>query len=77
MDRLDQEVQAPRLEYLAARLRYVIDEQEHGVSWVDRALADLSKAAGTPLPGPLRAFGRRVLEFPKHYHDLHAIGVTP
>ena len=73
MDRLDQEVQAPRLEYLAARLRYVIDEQEHGVSWVDRALADLSKAAGTPLPGPLRAFGRRVLEFPKHYHDLHAM----
>jgi len=58
---------------LAARLRYVIDEQEHGVSWVDRALADLSKAAGTPLPGPLRAFGRRVLEFPKHYHDLHAM----
>jgi len=28
-----------------------------------------------PLPcrcSPLRAFGRRILEFPTHYHDLHA-----
>ena len=44
----------------------------YGVSWVDRTLADLSKVAGTPLPAPLRAFGRRILEFPTHYHDLHA-----
>ena len=72
-DRLAREVPAPRLEYLTARLRAVIDEHEHGVSWVDRTLADLAKAAGAPLVGPLRAFGRRVLEFPTHYHDLHAM----
>ena len=72
-DRLGRGVPAPRLEYLTTRLRDVIDKQQHGVSWVDRTLADLSKAAGTPLPGPLRAFGRRVLEFPTHYHDLHAM----
>ncbi len=49
-----------------------MDQQVYGVSWVDRTLADLSKAAGTPPPAPLRAFGRRILEFPTHYHDLHA-----
>ncbi len=73
VDRLGRDVPAPRLEYLTARLRDVIGRQEYGVSWVDRTLADLSKAAGTPLPGPLRAFARRVLEFPTHYHDLHAM----
>ena len=73
VDRLARDVPDPCLEYLAARLRGVIDEKEYGVSWVDRTLADLGKAAGTPLAGPLRAFGRRVLEFPTHYHDLHAM----
>ena len=73
VDRLRLEVPPPRLDYLTARLRNVMDEQEYGVSWVDKTLADLSKAAGTPLPGPLRAFGRRILEFPTHYHDLHSM----
>lgn len=50
-----------------------MDQQVYGVSWADRTLADLSKAAGTPRPAPLRAFGRRILEFPTHYHDLHAM----
>ncbi len=76
VDRRCREVQAPGLEHLIVRLRNVIDQKEHGVSWVDRTLADLSKAGGTPLPGPLRAFGRRVLEFPTHYHDLHAMART-
>ena len=73
LDRLALDVPAPRLEYLTARVRHAMDDHEYGVSWVDRTLADLSKAAGTPLPGPLRAFGRRILEFPTHYHDLHAM----
>jgi len=33
----------------------------------------LSRAAGGPLPPALRAFARRVLEFPSHYVDLHPV----
>ena len=76
VDRLSEEPPPPRLEYITARLRIAISKQEQGVSWVDRALADLSRALGTPLPGPLRAFGRRVLEFPTHYTDLHAVAAA-
>ena len=63
----------PRLPYLTERLRTAIDKQAQGVTWVDKALADLSRAAGAPLPTPLRSFGRRVLEFPTCYNDLHAM----
>jgi AraC-like DNA-binding protein len=73
LDRLGGDVPAPRLEYVTQRLRGIIDQHEYGVSWVDRTLADLGKAAGTPLAGPLRGFARRILEFPTHYHDLHAM----
>lgn len=63
----------PRLEYLTNKVRAVIDKQAHEASWVDRALADLSRAAGMPLPPALRSFGRRILEFPTHYTDLHSM----
>lgn len=71
--RRSRDVPPLRSEYFAARLRGMIDVQEYGVSWVDKTLADLGKAAGSPLVGPLRAFARRVLEFPTHYQDLHAM----
>jgi AraC-like DNA-binding protein len=73
LDRLTVDVPAPRLEYVSQRLRGIIDQHEYGVSWVDRTLVDLGKAAGTPLAGPLRGFARRVLEFPTLYHDLHVM----
>ena len=76
MDRRGGDVLAPRVEYLSARVRGLIDERGNGVSWVDKTLADLGKAAGAPLVGPLRAFARRVLEFPTHYYDLHAMAQT-
>jgi len=63
----------PRLDYLTRRLRALIDKQAHEANWVDRALADLSRAAGAPLPATLRSFGRRILEFPTHYTDLHSM----
>lgn len=72
-ERTEHEVPPARTEFLAARLRHEIDKQAQGSSWVDKCLADLSKAAGHPLPQPLRAFGRRILEFPSHYTDLHAM----
>jgi|GEM_PF-1040182 hypothetical protein len=61
-----------RIVFLTSRLQTVIDEQAQGASWVDKCLADLN-GAGTPLPMPLCAFSRRILEFPTHYEGLHAI----
>ncbi|MFP3947547.1 MAG: helix-turn-helix domain-containing protein, partial [Longimicrobiales bacterium] len=40
---------------------------------VNTLFRDLTAAAGRPLPGPLRGMGRRVLEFPSRYSDLHAM----
>ena len=48
-------------------VRYAAELDE----FIDKCLADLAKAAGTPLPMPLRSFGRWILEFPTHYNDLH------
>lgn len=62
-----------RIDYLTRRLSTSIDKQAQGGTWVDKCLADLSKAAGAQLPLPLRAFGRRILEFPSHYSDLYAM----
>lgn len=42
-------------------------------TWVDLYLRDLGRAAGQPLPAPLRGLGRRVLEFPARYPDLKAL----
>lgn len=48
-------------------------ESSAGRSWADAPLAELSRAAGCRLPLPLRAFGRRILEFPVRYTSLHAM----
>ena len=80
LERWSDELPLPRLDFLTGRLRGLIERSAHEASWVDAALADLSRAAGARLPRPLRAFGRRVLEFPLHYTTLHPVakgcGVT-
>ncbi len=62
-----------RSEYLTERLRVLLDRAGTDATWVDRSLADLTKAAGAQLPPPLRSFARRVLEFPVHYTTLHTL----
>jgi AraC-like DNA-binding protein len=64
---------AGRVGFLAGRLRSLVDREATTASWVDRTLGELGRAAGAPLPRALRAFGRRVLEFPSHYVDLYPL----
>lgn len=71
--RLREELPPPRVDHLATRLRELIEREACEVTWVDRTLGDLGRAAGAPLPAGLRAFGRRVMEFPCHYVDLHRL----
>jgi AraC-like DNA-binding protein len=74
------ELTRPRVDFLATRIGALIEPSASEATWVDVALADLSRAAGARLPTPLRAFARRVLEFPSHYTSLYpvskACGVT-
>jgi AraC-like DNA-binding protein len=72
-ERRTEELPLPRLDFLTRRLSVLIERSAHDASWVDAALADLSRAAGARLPLPLRAFARRVLEFPIHYTSLHPL----
>lgn len=72
-DRRSYEVPPQRVQHTADRLRVLIAQHTLGPTWVDRTLADLSRAAGARLPGALRSLGRRVMEFPLHYADLHGI----
>jgi len=62
-----------RIEWMKRRIRELVGREAWDVSWVDRALSDLGRAAGMPLPPTLRTFGRRVMEFPSHYDDLHPL----
>ena len=62
-----------RIEWMGMRIQELVTREAWEVSWVDRALSDLGRAAGMPLPPALRAFGRRVLEFPSHYDDLYPL----
>jgi AraC-like DNA-binding protein len=79
-ERRSEELPLPRLDFLTRRLQGLVERSAREATWVDTALADLSRAAGARLPLPLRAFARRVLEFPIHYTTLHPIakscGVT-
>jgi AraC-like DNA-binding protein len=59
-----------RVEWMAARLRGVLEREAGETNWVDRTLGELGRAAGAPLPPALRGFARRVMEFPSHYDDL-------
>ena len=70
------ELPAGRVDWLGDRLRGVVERSAGEVSWVDRALSDLSRAAGTQLPPVLRGFARRVMEFPSRYDDLHPLAET-
>lgn len=75
-DRRGARILRSREAYATDRLRGLLRE---GVSpsWVDQAFRELSLAAGAALPIPLRGFGRRVMEFPSRYDDLHGLsGVT-
>ncbi len=62
-----------RVDFLTSRVEGLLEKQSGDATWVDRTLGDLSRAAGSALPAPLRAFARRVLEFPSHYADLHTM----
>jgi len=62
-----------RIQWMARRIREMVGREAWEVSWVDRALSDLGRAAGMPLPAALRGFARRVMEFPSHYDDLHPL----
>lgn len=63
----------PRVRFFAGRLRFLVEHEATPAVWVDRTLGELSRAAGAPLPRALRAFGRRILEFPSHYADLYPL----
>jgi AraC-like DNA-binding protein len=73
VERRGREIPPPRVEFAAQRLAMLVPRDSGSPTWVDRTLADLSKAAGTRLPTPFRAIGRRVMEFPVHYADLHGL----
>jgi len=67
------EVPRPRVEFFATRLAALIEGSATAATWVDAALADLSRAAGARLPTPLRTFARRIMEFPGRYTTLHDV----
>jgi AraC-like DNA-binding protein len=67
------EAPLPWVDFLTRRLQALVERTAADATWVDAALADLSRAAGTRLPGPLRAFARRVMEFPTRYTSLHEV----
>ena len=75
-ERRDAELPVGRVNWLGDRLRSVVERRAGEVSWVDRALSDLSRAAGTQLPPALRGLARRVMEFPSRYDDLHPLAET-
>ena len=70
-ERRTDELLVPRLEHLTRRLRVLVERPAVEATWADSALAELSRAAGRQLPPPLRAFARRVFEFPSRYTTLH------
>ena len=72
-ERRERDLPAGRVDWMTDRLRSVVERRAGDVSWVDRALSDLSRAAGTPLPPALRGLARRVMEFPSRYNDLHPL----
>jgi AraC-like DNA-binding protein len=67
------EVPPSRVEYLAGRLQGLLERRAAEITWVDRTLAELERAAGAPLPPGLRGFARRILEFPSYYDDLRPL----
>jgi AraC-like DNA-binding protein len=71
-ERARSEVPAPRVVYVAERLRPWVARAAVPATWVDRLIGDLSRATGGVLPLPFRAFARHALELPSRYTDLRA-----
>lgn len=55
------------------RLRRLMHSLSGPIPWVERIFRHLRQLTGGGLPAPLRGLGRRVLEFPSRYEDLHAL----
>jgi AraC-like DNA-binding protein len=72
-ERRSEDVPMSRSDFLTRRLRALVARSASEVTWVDSALADLSRAAGEKLPQPLRAFARRIMEYPTHYTSLREV----
>jgi hypothetical protein len=75
-DRRKSAILRSREDFATEKLGLLLRAQRTQPTWVDYALRDLSRAAGSRLPALLRAFGRRVLEFPGRYDDLHGFEHT-
>ncbi|NNF12421.1 MAG: helix-turn-helix transcriptional regulator [Gemmatimonadetes bacterium] len=75
-DRKAVELPPTRLDHLTDRIASSIERSATDRTWVDTALAELSRAAGRRLPPALRSFGRRVMEFPSHYTTLRPLADT-
>lgn len=75
-DRRKASILRSREDFAAEKLGLLLRAQRTHPSWIDYALRDLSRAAGVRLPPLLRAFGRRVMEFPGRYDDLHGFEHT-
>lgn len=67
------ELPPTRTDHLVSKLSTAIDERASRNLAADRALAELSRAAGARLPVSLRGFARRIMEFPWRYRSLHAL----
>lgn len=75
-ERKSVELPPTRLDHLTNRISAAIERTAEDRTWVDSALAELSRAAGRRLPPTLRAFGRRVMEYPSHYTLLRPLADT-
>lgn len=62
-----------RIDDHGRRLRGLMQTTAASLPWVDSIFRDLARAGGVGVPPALRGFGRRILEFPARYQDLHAI----
>lgn len=72
-ERRASELPPTRIDHITRRLGVLVERSASDRTWVDGALADLTRAAGTQLPPPLRTFARRILEFPIHYTTLRPL----
>lgn len=62
-----------RVDDHGARLRRLMQETTGPLPWVEGVFRDLVRASGMGIPPVLRGLGRRVLEYPSRYDDLHAL----
>lgn len=72
-ERRGAELPPTRLDHLTDKVSPTVEGTSADRTWIDAALAELTRAAGRRLPVPLLSFGRRVLELPCHYTSLHPL----